>query len=101
MSLEKLDKIVKSSEAKLCLMDETVSRFKTTTAITGLFGGSAKWPAHLRYEKTDGIGKKGIKGRTFDEYSVTTDSLAFLQYTSGSTVSPQFAPDICSASFFR
>ena len=71
MSLEKLDLIVKSADAKLCLMDDVLMRFKRTTSITGLFNSGTRWPSTIRYERSEGIGKKGSKTshQVFDEVS--------------------------------
>lgn len=88
MSLDKLDLIVKNSEARLCLMDDTIWRFKVSNSVTGFLSGGSKWPSKIRYERSESIGRKG-KSRYHQEYmepNMKEEDIAFLQYTSGSTV---------------
>ncbi|KAM3575053.1 hypothetical protein VYU27_003073, partial [Nannochloropsis oceanica] len=85
MSLEKLELIVDSAGAKLCLTDNTVNWFRKASQLNVL--STAKWPRGMKWESTEAI--LAGTGTFHDEPNLCSDDVAFLQYTSGSTGDPK------------
>jgi len=85
MSLEKLELIVNSAGATICLTDNAINWYRKAQSMNVLSG--AKWPKNLKWESTEAI--SAGSGKAYDEPSLRPDEVAFLQYTSGSTGDPK------------
>ena len=83
-SLEKLQLIVDSSGATVCLCDDILLTLKTIQS-ANIFG--PKWPKQLKWESTEKW-KVDVENSYDCPDSINSD-IAFLQYTSGSTGDPK------------
>ena len=80
VGLKKLDLVKKSCGASLCLTEKALDSMRRALSLTH------RWPAGLVWKSTDRELKvnKGENDAPLDD-----DSVAFLQYTSGSTGDPK------------